>query len=958
MRLGLLRRIHLNSRVGWRVLSMFLLAAGVPIVMLAALAQRAVNQALFDRETAVLSNTAKGAGILTIDRLRLAEQALAFEAGRTDTSARRSVLQSPLAAVVHESAQGERRALRGGDKALALPLLPRSLTVRPDEARLLVMHQPKGPSALVMVRQDAGTGARWIGQVDPAFLWAGADELPPGRWLCALGPDGPPLFCSDPRYAPISTQLARRKVGPSESSTPHAVKHLFLDADFGTPDWKFVAGFDPSQAASGGDLITSVLPSVALGSALLVALLSLTQIRRTLTPLSELSRGASRMGRRELSTRVKVSSHDEFGNLAQVFNDMAGQLEQQFSEIQTLASIDRDIVQQQSLDAILGRVALRLAAVMPECTVAVGRLALPEGGPVVCLVAHPGRSKLTQRSVVIDAATVKRWRESPDCNQLVDQGPPELAQALFAGAAADAVTLPLLSPDRLFGLIAISGPRGQIFGDDDARRHLQELRNRVVVAAAAAERQKRLQHEAHHDSLTGLLNRAGLHHTVEQAMQRCRATQRTLALMFVDIDRFKSVNDSLGHAAGDEVLKDIGARLKRLVHIAGVVARPAGDEFVVLLPDLHSPHAALKLGEDICHELSVTHIAHGLSIPLGASIGIALLHRDTDSLADLMRHADLAMYEAKRHAKGSVVVFRPELDAQAQRKALVERELPKAIAEGELTLLYQPRVCAVSRRVESAEALIRWNHPTRGLCSPAEFIPIAEDSDLIIDIGYWVIDAACRQVARWRAQGITDLRVAVNLSARQLESELLETEIDEALARHGLKPADLELEITESALVGDSPAIAKRLQRLRERGLVLALDDFGTGYSSMSYLRRLPVDILKVDRSFVIDLCTDPAAQAVATAIVAMARSLNLRTVAEGVEDEQQLHLLCQLGVDELQGYYFSKPVSPDTLIEQISAEAPLGGKAARTQVAAPAPQWPKVGSVGNTNVISAPPVT
>lgn len=316
MRLAFLRRSHLDSRVGWRVLSMFLLAAGVPIVMLAALAQRAVNQALFDREAAVLSNTAKGAGILTIDRLRLAEQALAFEAGRTDTSSRRATLQSPLAAVVHESPSGQRRMLRGTDKAPALPELPRTLTVRPDETRLLMVRQATGPSIVVMVRQDASTGARWIGLVDPAFLWAGADELPPGRWLCALGQDGPPLFCSDARYAPLASDLARRKGIASDSAAPHAVKQLFLDADYGTPDWKFVAGFDPRQAASGGDLITSVLPSVALGSALLVALLSLTQIRRTLTPLSELSRGATRMGRRDLSTRVQVSSHDEFGNLA------------------------------------------------------------------------------------------------------------------------------------------------------------------------------------------------------------------------------------------------------------------------------------------------------------------------------------------------------------------------------------------------------------------------------------------------------------------------------------------------------------------------------------------------------------------------------------------------------------------------------------------------------------------
>ncbi len=919
----------LNSRVGWRVLALFMLAAVLPIALLATLAQRTVSQSLADRELTVLSSNARSASNLTLNRLRLAAQALELMA-QASPAAAVPQQHGPLLSVVMERADGARQVQHGPRFAAVLV----DIRVEPPQLRrsrqLFVVPRVGGNSEVVLSHFDAGTGRRWWGLVDPAFLWEDAGDLPPGAWLCVVSRQAGALYCSHAEGAEQARRWADAQSGSSDSQssprpqTAHAVKALFLGADFGSPDWCFVAASSTDGAAAPTDLIASVLPAVAIASLLLVALLSMVQIRRILRPLARLADGARQMAQRRLGARVEVRSVDEFGELAAAFNDMAAQLEGQFCEIESLASIDRDIVGQLGLDTILAKVALRLASLLPEHCVVVGRLDATGAAPTLCHIARPGCASLEPHILMIDDGTIARWAGAEDGMLIEDPGAGLMRSLFGQGLQADTklqiTTLPLVSGERVLGFMAVAGlDPNQL--DADKRRHLLELRNRAAVAASAAEREQRLVHEAHHDSLTGLLNRSGVRQALQRLVDGTSAVAAPLALLFIDIDRFKSVNDNLGHAAGDQVLRDIGRRLRRLLPGEALLARPAGDEFVVVLPSIGCPDAAAGVARAICADLANAHVNEGWTMALGASVGIAIRSDASIAIDDLLRHADQAMYEAKRQGKGRYAFFELRFDSAAQRRAQIERELPLAIVRNELRLLYQPRIDARSRTMSSVEALVRWQHPTRGLCSPAEFIPVAEDSELIEALGRWVIDTACTQLQAWRRAGIENLRVAVNLSARQLDSDRLESDLASALSRCGLKPSDLELEITESVFVGETSTTVQRLNRLRRQGVIIALDDFGTGYSSMSYLRRLPVDILKIDRSFVTDLGLDPAALAVASAIVSLARALRLTTVAEGVETLEQVAALQELGVDEFQGYYFSRPVGADRVVALLQAD-------------------------------------
>ncbi len=419
---------------------------------------------------------------------------------------------------------------------------------------------------------------------------------------------------------------------------------------------------------------------------------------------------------------------------------------------------------------------------------------------------------------------------------------------------------------------------------------------------------RQLERRASHDSLTDLLNRAGLHEAIERAIATARDAGPPFALLFIDLDRFKTVNDSMGHAAGDELLRIAAARLAAALPDGAALARPGGDEFVALLPAADAERLDAASAE-VCRRLGESFALRGQDVALGASVGVAVFPDDGQGVDELLRHADMAMYAAKQRGRGRAARFEAALDDAAMRYAQVLRDLRLAVLRDELVLHYQPRVDAASGRARSVEALVRWNHPTRGLLSPAAFVDVAEETGLIVDVGRWVLREACRQFAEWRRRGVELAHVAVNVSVGQLRSAGLAGDIEAALRAHGLAPADLEIEVTESLMVGDPEAATGVLRRLAETGVRIALDDFGTGYSSMSYLRYMPIDVIKIDRAFVRDLGREPSAEAVTRAIVALATSLDMSLVAEGVETEAQAAMLRAMGCQELQGFLYARPL-------------------------------------------------
>ena len=419
---------------------------------------------------------------------------------------------------------------------------------------------------------------------------------------------------------------------------------------------------------------------------------------------------------------------------------------------------------------------------------------------------------------------------------------------------------------------------------------------------------ERIHHLAFHDALTGLPNRTLMLERLQHAVKRSQREHSRLSVTFIDLDRFKGVNDALGHDVGDLLLQEVARRIKGRLRSMDTVARLGGDEFVVLMEDLRVAGDCACLAEELIAEVARPMQLLGHRVEIGASMGMAFFPEDGSDPLELMKCADMAMYAAKAAGRNTYRFFQPEMLARTSQRLTLEMDLRHAIAHDELELHYQPQVDLATGRPVAVEALVRWRHPRRGLLPPGEFIPLAEESGLIVELGAWVLNAACRQAGIWRAAG-RHLKMAVNVSARELEAGDLVERIGRLATRHGFAPDDLEIELTESAVMANPQHISGIFARLRELGVSVAVDDFGTGYSSLAYLRRLPIDTLKIDRSFVMDAdCNEEDAQIVKT-ILALGQALKLQVVAEGIETQGQADLLRALGCDCAQGYFFSRPL-------------------------------------------------
>ena len=486
---------------------------------------------------------------------------------------------------------------------------------------------------------------------------------------------------------------------------------------------------------------------------------------------------------------------------------------------------------------------------------------------------------------------------------------------------------------------------------DGSWRHVQSIHTnllddpdvRAVVVTtrdvtAQKELQAQLQHNAFHDGLTGLANRALFADRLEHALARTDRIAAPVAVLFVDLDDFKAVNDGSGHLAGDELLVAVAERLRQVLRPGDTIARLGGDEFAVLIEDASEPGrpevAARRLLAALADPFALPGEAEGTGVRITASIGIALGAAGQHDAAELLRHADVAMYAAKAAGKGRSAAFEPEMDSAIIGQLQMKAELAQAVERGEFTVYYQPTVDLADGRMAGVEALVRWQHPERGLVPPLDFIPLAEQTGLIVPIGRHVLREACRQMRAWHARYPTapPMTVSVNLSARELDEPGLVAAVRSALDDTGLDPAHLVLEITESLLLVDLPGTVAKLTALRTLGVRLAVDDFGTGYSSLAYLENLPVDILKIDKSFVdrigeapaesSGLAVTPQQPVMVSAISQLGHALNLELVAEGIEQRQQVSALRGLACHFGQGYYFAKPLTPDALTDLLERQA------------------------------------
>ncbi len=430
--------------------------------------------------------------------------------------------------------------------------------------------------------------------------------------------------------------------------------------------------------------------------------------------------------------------------------------------------------------------------------------------------------------------------------------------------------------------------------------------------------QASLNYLAQHDPLTDLPNRSLIEERVGNAINRARQSNKMVALLFLDLDHFKIINDSLGHIAGDQLLREIAARLKNVVRCGDSVSRQGGDEFLIVLAEVDSVDVMTAVLTRIQTLVAQPMTLQDMELVVSLSIGVSVYPQDGDDFGTLLKKADTAMYQAKSAGRNAYRLFSDEMSADTYARLGMEQDLRQALVRKEFELHYQPIVDMQDGRLVAVEALLRWRHPERGMVGPDAFIQVAEQSGLIVEMGIWVLHQACQQMVIWQDEGLPEVLISVNLSAVQMHRGDLEQSVRDALQRTGLKASLLELELTESMLLHDSEASILLLQRLKQLGVKLAIDDFGTGYSNLSYLQRFQVDRLKIDRSFVQSIISNEQNRAIVTAIIQMARSLELETTAEGIEDEATRQLLAALGCDCGQGYLCSRPVSASKFLAQV----------------------------------------
>ena len=632
---------------------------------------------------------------------------------------------------------------------------------------------------------------------------------------------------------------------------------------------------------------TYLLLGTAAGTLIVVALIWLV-MRRALAPLAVLTRHVHELPDKLGEDRqLALRSGDEIGTLVQAFNKLVLSLDQQQQTLQdsearfrSLAEMSTDWFWEQDEQFRFVQVS--------------------QGIYNANMAPHLGHTRWDQPVV------------SPDEN-----GWAEHRALLERHEAFNDFLYQVRDSQGMVRSFSISGI--PIFDKAGQFRGYRGVGSDISDRTAA---KQRIEYLAYHDALTGLPNRLLVQDRFVQAMAQAERNHTRVALVYLDLDKFKNINDTLGHAAGDELLKEVARRLRESVRDSDTISRQGGDEFLLMLSDLPDTEIVSTIVIKIMEKLQEPLRLENMEVATSASIGVAIGPQDGRDFETLRKKADMAMYRSKEAGRNVYHFFDPTMDAEAGEHLLMRNGLRRALERGEFLLHYQPQYDLASGELTGVEALIRWQHPELGLVLPGRFIGVAEESGLIVPMGDWVLQQACQQAMRWQRAGLPPLTLSVNLSAIQFKRGNVEQSVTHALAESGLPPGLLALELTESILIQDVDSVLSSVRTLKQLGVKLAIDDFGTGYSSLSYLKRLDIDELKIDQSFVRDLDSDPDDAAIVRAIIQMARSLNLRTVAEGVETEGIGDQLRAFGCDAAQGYFYSRPV-PAPEIERLLALAP-----------------------------------
>ncbi len=946
----LLERRLLGSRFGRRLLLLFVGCALVPTCAVALLTFHSVRGQLAEQSWERLNTLSSAVGRSIYERLNLLESDLRnsapdlMECLASDTASG-GTCGADLAYGVDGLAwvpEGDAPVgLFGGGRAtggLAGVSLP---ALAPGQSTIIVGRSAGAAATLLLVHRPANAKARGrlVATLVPTYLlgMGDVDALPPTVAPVLWDPSHGVVIGSAPDSLEVAPEVTREMAHSATGSFEWGSWHdsylatyweLPQTRRFDLPSWYVILSESKADVVAPSVGFARAFPLVLALSLVAVLILGATQIRRSLIPLEALRHGTRRIAEREFDTRVTITSGDEIEELASAFNAMATQLGRQFSALTTAAEIDRAVLSAMDTGAIVETVLSRVPSVCPCRTLAVTLLDHQGNAATTWLETGLGGGKRAVATATVTTADTRLLREHRECLVFGTDGRPlpDYVSRVGCSPGESIEVFPLFFGEELLGALAVGGRRavvGAAAGEELLQ--LRRLADQVAVALSNARMVEQVRFMAFYDSLTSLPNRVLHKQRLNEALVRARRLHRLVAVCFLDLDHFSRINDTLGHDLGDRLVQDVATRLlascregDSIARLGGGdeqgvdVARLGGDEFTIILPDIGEPQDAARVARRILETFDRPFRLGTQEVFVSASVGIAIYPFDGGDVDDLLKNADVAMYHAKEQGRNTYRLFSASMNAEAVARMRMEQQLRRAVEANDFTMWYQPILDLRSREVVGAEALIRWTHKERGLVSPGEFMAISEESGLIVPLGEWILRTVCAQAKAWQDEGLGQLRMAINLSARQLRDDGFAQLVHSVLEETGLAPSSLVLELTESMLMDPTGQLADTLNALARMGVGLAIDDFGTGYSSLSYLKHFPVGSLKIDRSFVRDVTTNPDDAAITTAVIALARALNLSVVAEGVETREQAAFLQAQGCEMAQGYLIGRPADAE----------------------------------------------
>ncbi|RLP53184.1 MAG: EAL domain-containing protein [Ketobacter sp.] len=906
----------LRSKLGRKFFLLVFLAALLPMLLFASFAYNYIGSYLYHQSQQDLRNEARFYSSVLYERLLLVSSQ--FRSGKD------------AEAVLPE--QAESGAVRWtyrswGDLDTLLKKWPEdqkaAARTRLHNGELLLISQPDGRAVLLLRAPDQPERlSLQMADLNVNYLMGDPGMRDPQMDYCLFGSYDELLLCSDSSLiasAQFSQLMRDNGLRPAfqtewqQGGQTHLVQiqSLFLDNKFGAPSWKLWVSQSRSDVMGALTVLQRALSLLVAATILLAAIVSAVQIKRILQPLNRLMEGTRAVANRQFDISLAIDSNDELSDVADAFNQMAQQIGKQFQLLTTLSNIDQLILSVPDLDQVAHSILSTMQDLIQSDAAAVA-LRDPDNIAEMCVYSYHStkvKYQVDRRELGDDE---RHWlgvvspmhRTSSNDVKYLSWLWPEQTSLL----AGNTYLFPITVNSKNRGVLALSWEQPTTLSEQD-RSLLKDFADRLAVAITAVRREKQLYRQAHFDGLTGLPNRQLLKDRLEQSLKHAIKNFGSGAVLFVDLDRFQKVNDIEGHSLGDQILVKAAERLQVCVTLEDTVARQGGDEFLIVLNNIDTPMRATRVADKILTMLSSPFNVEGKKYFLTASVGIAVFPSDGQDVNTLLRKVDTAMHRAKHEGGAQYRYFEEEMNRASQRRMTAERRIRDALEQDHVELHYQPQWYMQKKEI-SVEALVRIRDSEAGLLLPGEFIDVAEDTGLILDVGEWVVRQACEQMAAWRQQQLPVRRVSVNVSGRQLARADFVSVVQSAVEDFELQYDDLELEVTETILIGDADSAVKKLGELSALGVTIAIDDFGTGYSSLSYLHTLPFDLLKIDQNFVADLDSNPISSAITRTIIDLAKSFNKEVMAEGVETQQQLLQLQELECDAVQGFFVSRPLT------------------------------------------------